>query len=486
LRQFALKISQAFIYPFRIALVSLFFLASNQQKIFAQSLTNLDSLIALNPSKQWIVHGIYFEGNKTTKPKIIEREMSIHKHYIIPNNELASTLSFNQSRILNLQLFTKVLYRVEIFSKDSIDVYFEVSEYFYWIPEPIFGLADRNFNVWWNEQGAKLSRTNLGMTITRMNFRGRNERLGATVQIGYNKFFDAFYKIPYIDRSLKHGLGISATYQTGREINYATDSNKLLFYASNLYPYKRFQTELTYTFRPGYAFTHEVNLSFNNYTISPELYLKNPNYLGLARKKVNYLELKYQLKYNNTNIRIFPTKGIDLQAFVSRKGLAMDKDISQSIAYAELNTFHPIREGLSVAMTFRGRFAFNDSISPYILNRALGFRNDYVRGYEYYVIDGTHFALLRASLRQKVFERTIEQRYTNLMRFIPIRLYAKVYSDVGFVHGNLSTNSFLNDKLLRGYGFGFDLVLAYIFKFRFEYSFNHLKQNELFLHGNKE
>jgi outer membrane protein assembly factor BamA len=444
---------------------------------------SIDSLTV----KQFIIRSITFEGNEITKPKIIEREMNIHKGYIINKSDLINMLEFNKSRILNLQLFTKVSYTIQLVQNDSLDVNYKVNEYFYWIPEPIFSLADRNFNVWWKEFDGQLSRTNIGMTVTRMNFRGRAERIGGTVQVGYNKFFDVFYKIPYIDRSLQHGLGISATYQTGREINYTTDFNKLLFFSSDLYPYKRFQTELTYTYRPAYALIHEVNLSYNNYSISPELFNRNPAYLGLKRKKINYLELKYLLKFNNTNVRIFPTRGIDFQTYVSRKGLGIDKDINQFIVYTEINLYQPILKNLSMAYTFRGRLLFNDHHDvPYLFSKGMGYKNDYVRGYEYYVVDGNHFGLFRASARYKIFDRTIEQPYINAMKFIPIRLYAKAYDDLGAVMNKNEGNSFLNNKLLNGYGVGVDLIIAYNLKFRFEYSFNHLGENELFLHGNKE
>jgi hypothetical protein len=47
-------------------------------------------------------------------------------------------------------------------------------------------------------------------------------------------------------------------------------------------------------------------------------------------------------------------------------------------------------------------------------------------------------------------------------------------------------NSFLNNRFLNGYGAGVDILLSYYAKLRIEYSFNHLKQNSLFLHTTKE
>lgn len=79
------------------------------------------------------------------------------------------------------------------------------------------------------EHKHNLDRTNIGLELTRLNFRGRNERLIATAQLGYSKYFDFSYKIPYIDKSLKHGIYIGLQYITGREINYKTEHNKIVF-----------------------------------------------------------------------------------------------------------------------------------------------------------------------------------------------------------------------------------------------------------------
>jgi hemolysin activation/secretion protein len=69
---------------------------------------------------------------------------------------------------------------------------------------------------------------------------------------------------------------------------------------------------------------------------------------------------------------------------------------------------------------------------------------------------------------------------------IPIRVYPKIFTDLGYVVNKYPGNSFLNDRGLIGYGVGVDVVSAYDFKFRLEYSFNHLGQKDVFLHLNSE
>ncbi len=430
------------------------------------------------------IREIKFKGNDITKAQIIEREMTIHSGDSILRADLDDELSFNKRRILNLQLFSSVQYTVNTIDDSTIDIEFSLIEIFYWIPKPEFALADRNFNVWWREQHHEADRVNIGVQLTRINFRGRSERIGGTIQVGYNKFFDAFYKIPFIDKRLKQGIGISVTYATGREINYNTFKNKIKFFRDEEYPYKQFQTELTYTFRPAYAFINEVNLSYNRIDITQELFDKNPDYLG-GKKKLNYFELKYSIGFNNTDIRIYPLNGLDAKGIVSKKGLGVDKDINQYSIRTEVSYYKKLSNNISSSIVFRGRLSFPQE-QPYITQRAMGFKNEYVRGYEYYVIDGSHYALLRGNLRHKIIDKVVHQKMVQFFKFIPVRIYAKLYDDIGYVYSKYPGTSFLNNQFLNGYGAGIDIVISYYAKFRIEYSFNHLKQNGLFLHGNKE
>jgi outer membrane protein assembly factor BamA len=430
------------------------------------------------------IREIHFIGNRITKPSFILREMSVKAGDQIAATQLDNVIQSNTQRILNLQLFSQVIPKVDTIDAHTIDLQFEMNEILFWLPQPIFSLADRNFNVWWKEQFHQLDRTNIGLQLTRINFRGRSERIGGTMQLGYNKFFDLYYKIPFIDGKMKRGVGISATYSTGREINFQTNANKIDFYRNENYPYRFFQTELSYTFRPGYFVIHELNLSYNHYAITQEMYLQNPLYLG-GKQKINYLELRFNVAFNNTDVRIYPLKGLEFKTVFTKRGLGIDKDVNQFSVRTEMAYYKKLSKQLSASVVFRGRISFPRH-QPYLFERALGFRNEYVRGYEYYVVDGSHYAVVRANLRQRIIDRVIHQRVFPFFHYIPVRLYAKVFDDLGYAYHHQPGNSFLNNRIMHGYGFGIDLVISYYAKFRFEYSFNHLGQNGLFLHGNKE
>lgn len=446
-------------------------------KVFANSESEL--------SKKVMIRNIHFTGNKLTKPSIIQREMNISIGDSILVDEVEMMLEYNKRRILNIQLFSRVEYCIENWDSSGIDIEYAVNEIFFWIPVPIFSLADRNFNVWWVDKNHKLNRTNIGLELSRLNFRGRNETIVASVQLGYNKNFNFSYRIPYLDKKLRHGIYAGVSYMTGREINHITLQNKQYFFSSDHYPYQYFQARVATTYRKGYAALHELRLSYNKYAITSALYDANPQFLG-GRTKFNYFELKYDFRFNNTDTRIYPTNGLDAGFFISQKGLGLDKDINQTWLYADASYYKGLGKYFSAAFVARGRLAFGNTTQPYIFQKAMGYKNDYVRGYEYYVIDGTHYGLFRSNLRFKLIDRVIHQNIVKLMKYIPARIYAKAYDDIGYAYGNKSIKSKMNNKLLHGYGVGLDVVLSYYFKFRIEYSFNNLNQNGLFLHGTNE
>jgi hypothetical protein len=257
-----------------------------------------------------------------------------------------------------------------------------------------------------------------------------------------------------------------------------------LFYRNDQYPHLKIQGKLHYYYRRKYTTIHEIQLSYNHYEITQGLFDKNPDYLD-GKTKIKYFELAYIHQYNNTNVRIYPTKGLEIKTTLLKRGLGIDKEVNRFELINQTSFFQPIWKNISASFNFRGRFS-SPQHQPYLFNRALGFKNDFVRGYEYYVIDGSHFALLRANIRFRFVDQVVHQNIIKSSKYIPIRVYGKIYNDIGYVYNKHPETSFLNNKLLDGYGAGLDIVISYYLKFRIEYSFNHFKQKGLFLHGSKE
>lgn len=431
------------------------------------------------------VRNIIFKGNKITRDFVLKREMNLREGDSINTDELNDVVEFNRLRIMNLQLFLTASSNIKNWQGDSLDVEYTVKELFYWNAHPYVSLADRNFNVWWNQYNHKLSRLNIGADINRKNFRGRNEEIGAEIQVGFNKHIYLYYANPYIDKSLRSGIKASLAYNTGKEIHAATDSNRQVFYRDEtMNPYRWLRAEFSYLYRPGYAAIHELRLGFHHYQLSNRMFEDMPDYLG-GRKQMSIPEIMYRYKFNNTDDRNYPILGWQIESYIDQKGWGLVKGFNQWQAYLHLAYYQSVYRNLSTALHFRGRL-FGPDKQPYFNYRAMGFENDFIRGYEYYIIDGSNYGLVRVDLRQKLFRYDMKQKVLPVFKHVPIDVYAKGFVDGGYVHSNNFGNSFLNNKMLYGYGVGLDIVFSYYLKARLEYSFNSLKEKDLFLNLRNE
>ena len=140
----------------------------------------------------------------------------------------------------------------------------------------------------------------------------------------------------------------------------------------------------------------------------------------------------------------------------------------------------------STEFILKGRLALFRDKQPYNKYQALGYFQDYLRGYEFYVIDGLDFAYLKSSLRFEIINKRInwgKLMPLKIFRLMPMRIYLTLNSDLGYVNDPyfFETNP-LTNRTLWGGGFGLDINLFYSSTFQIEYSFNDLNEKGLFLH----
>jgi hypothetical protein len=210
----------------------------------------------------------------------------------------------------------------------------------------------------------------------------------------------------------------------------------------------------------------------------------NPNYYEGGSNNLQLLELTYRYDLNRVDNWNYPLTGKKIVAYgIARQGI---KGMGfQGQIMLEAGYFKKLAPKTYFATIFRGRLTTPEK-QPYVYKYAMGSNSEYVRGYEFYIIDGAHYGLVRADIKFELFNFTIRNFPLNFLSVIPIRIYPKVFADAGFVTSNYPGNSFLNNRGLMGYGVGIDLVSTYDFKFRLEYAFNHLGQKDVFLHLNSE
>ena len=123
---------------------------------------------------------------------------------------------------------------------------------------------------------------------------------------------------------------------------------------------------------------------------------------------------------------------------------------------------------------------------PYYLSRGLGYGKEFLRGYEYYVMDGQNFALLKSNLTFELLpKKQFHAKFIPLTKFatIPYAFYINLYADAGYAKDRMFNEyNPLTNELQYSFGGGLDFVTYYDMVFRFEYSINKLGESGFFLH----
>ena len=125
---------------------------NNNNEILAKGDTilnnNLEKLRSILNDKV-IIDQIKISGNKKTKENIITRELSLKKGLKLSKEDLISIIEEDKRKVINTDLFNEVNFSIKIIRENHLEIIIDVIESFYWIPNLIFELSDRNFNDWW-------------------------------------------------------------------------------------------------------------------------------------------------------------------------------------------------------------------------------------------------------------------------------------------------------------------------------------------------
>ncbi len=430
------------------------------------------------------IRKIIISGNKVTRSAVIRREIGIHEGDVILADSVTALSYSNKLRLFNLGVFNEVDQRTEEIN-DEVDWYISVKERWYITPTAILQFADRNINTWWVSEHHDLRRISAGVTVTDKNFRGNLESLSLTAQGGFTQKLGLSYMRPYLNKGQTNGIGFSVAMAQSRKTYYTTDFNKLIFAGAYDGPVilKQLEGGISYLYRPAYAAKHIFQLNYKDYSVGDTVLKLKPDYFEHESTRARFVEFFYRFEYNGVDNWNYSLKGFKLVTTATVRG-GLEGIKFQSFANVEAGIFrNPLPKWYTSAI-LRGRLMVPQD-QPYYFRSGLGTQTDYVRGYEYYVIDGGNYGLVRFDLKREIFNNT----YSLPVRYftaVPLRIYPKIFADIGFINSPAPGNSFLSNSLLYSIGAGVDVVTLYDIKIRFEFAYNHMKQNGLYLHFNSE
>ena len=433
-----------------------------------------------------VIHSITIRGNHQTKSSIILRELAFHESDTILQTTFGSLVTAGRENIFNTSLFNFVT--IDTIPKEGstgeMDVVINVTERWYIWPWPFFEISDRNFNTWL--ETAELSRLTYGIDLTIMNLRGRNETLKIPVHFGFNQKLGFSYRIPYIDRKKITGLGFGTEYNRNHEVIVNTVNNKTVYYKDpGKFPRQDLYAFTEVFLRPSFYSRHTFRVSFNAWIFSDSL-LNIPGYAAGTSNHLNYFSFYYQYKNDHRDVQYYPLTGFYFDIEMDENGLG-SPDVNEFYIKSNLRKFIQIQNRWYFASGLTAKVSLTPQ-PPYFMQMGLGYGREYVRGYEYYVVDGRDFLLWKNNFKFAIIPaRVFGIDFLRSPKFnkVPFALYLNVFGDLGYVvyDGQYpDPSNDLRNSLLLGYGIGLDIATYYDIVIRLEASENRDGTPGIYLH----
>ena len=437
------------------------------------------------PDTILVIGNISIVGNKITKDRIITRELTFHQGDTVSISDFESRRKRSEENLMNTSLFNSARISSAKQADSTLQVYIVLTERWYIFPLPIFDIVDRNFNVWWKTKD--FSRVVYGGNVTRYNFRGRNETISVALQLGYTQRASFSYSIPYINRGQHSGLSFGFSYSRNHQTPYETFNNVLLYYKDeDSYPRQQTLGSLQYTYRQGLYVTHYANAAFLQSEIGDSVAILNPDFFGKGRTSQRAFSLRYLYKSEHRDYVVYPLHGYEYDVEAVKNGFSFLKDdIDIAFMTATARKYWKLASRWFFSAGARGKLSDNN-FQPYYNTGALGYGRDFVRGYEYYVVDGQRFALFKTNLKFELIRKhEVHAGFIPLEKFatIPYSFYLNLYGDAAYAEDKqFSKYNPLTNSWLFGGGAGIDFVTYYDLVFRLDYSINRLGESGFFLH----
>lgn len=437
-----------------------------------------------NKAKQYILRDILVLGNKKTKGEIIRREIRVKQGDTISDSLLPTVLSKAKENIYNTKLFLEVTVEPQFLIDTTIVIVVKVKERWYTYPLPYLELADRSFNVWWHTYNASLRRLSYGIFFLQQNLTGQNDELDIKATAGFNKQLDIEYNTPYADRNLTERFRIKGGVLFSNEIPYNSgNANKLQYYQSTKPVRKEWYFSIGFLSRKYIKKREWLTLSIRGINVFDSIKTYNPEYLPPNKTQITFPELQYKFKYDDVDNIMYPLKGQTYEAIITKRGLGLKGGINRFVLEGHASYYSSLGSSWFSILQLGGQIKLPFD-QPYINTLALGYDQNYLRGYEYYVIDGIAFFLAKADLKKKLLHFRLPT-FLNSKNYssIPFTLYGKIYSDAGSVYSR--RESLLANKFLWTGGIGLDIVTLYDIAVSINFSFNNLNEKGFFLHASR-
>lgn len=423
-------------------------------------------------------------GNKVTRERVVLRELTFREGDTLTGEALAGAVRRSTENLLNTGLFNTVQLVQVPLGPGEVVVQVHLNERWYLWPAPILEVGgDPNFNTWWLTRDP--GRLNWGAYLYRYNVRGMNETAYVLAQFGYTRRFAGRYKVPFLERSGRWSLAVGGGYHQQREITVGTADNvRVLFRPAEGNARTEWNAEAELGLRRAHDVRHAFRLGYRDARVVDTVAAGWPDHFNDGRRRAAFVTLGYTVIRDRRDSRVFPRTGRYAELRVDRYGLGEADAPDNTVLYATVKEWWTPADRWTLAIGLRGRSTLGPPI-PYFLQEGLGYAH-YVRGYEYYVIDGQHFALGRFNALFTLLRPRIQRlgfMPLEAFRTLHLALYLNAFVDAGRVWDDryAAVNPLAN-TWMHAAGLGLDLVTSYDQVLRAEGALNGRGEPGFFLH----
>ncbi len=444
----------------------------------------LFSIKAIN-AQEVIIGNITIIGNNTTKESFIIRELIFEEGDTLSANDFEEAINASTNNIVNTSLFTEVNISTNI-NNNTASIEIKVQERWYLWPIPQLTIDERNFNTWL--ENPNLNRASAGIFLTHNNMRGRGEILKVLLMLGYNQKIGLSYEMPYLNKKKTFGMGFQSIYTLKHEVNAITEFDKQVFLKTDNNPIQRdWLSTLDFNYRPKHYLHNKFQIRYHKWEFADSLVDFNPYYSPDSTNSLQYFGLYYKLKLDHRDYKPYPLNGYYTDLVLSKNGLGIfDNGLNTFSIKSTSRKYFQIHNRFYGAVGLIAKASFG-GFQPYMIERGLGYGRDYLRGYEYYVIDGQDYVVAKSNIKfalvpKKIFK--VKKIPTEKFNTIPISIYLNVFADAGFVNNKQiysTTNKLPNDFIYSG-GIGLDISTYYDAVARVEWTINAWGESRVYLH----
>ena len=440
--------------------------------------------VSLAAQQRYFVSDIQITGNKMTKTHIILRELDLKRGDSVLVSRISLLINNSKENLENLSLFNfvDVDYHVIPQSENQIAVSISLEERWYYLPLISIKPEDRNTSSW--IKNFDMSRITFEVGAQLYNLFGLNHTISSGLEIGYQQGVNFHYKNVTLDRAQKHFLSAGISIQRSHNIDVMTvDDAPLKLKVPDQFLTQSIRGYVNYTYRHDVRRTHNLSFGCEYKKMADTIIMINPHYWGNHRKERMNMNLQYFFRVDQRDYIPFPLRGHYLK---TEANMFITNDLS--VYFAQLRTNAQYYWTLGNRWFAAGKMTAGASVKnakAYILDKALGYGEDVLRGYEYHVIDGQSFISANTTLRFNIIPKKVFviNWLSALSKFnkIHFALYAHSFIDMGVAfHTYPDSSNHLSNQFLYSGGVGLDFVTYYDIVFTLSYSMNKQQEHGLY------